>query len=1023
MSMPIALGSPVVTLTARRFTLGQLRLGLGMLAVGLAVVVAGGSLIRSASDATAAQPVSSGLASAPLALRTAASAAIGAQASRYAAVRTNGSLVSSGGGLSTSFTASGLAVHLGTSTLGMAFAGIGYGAQLARPGYAAPTAALNTVSYRRAGVTEWYRNGPAGLEQGFTLQQRPAGNAASGPLTIALRTSGAALSQHGSAIRIAGTSASYGGLTAFDAAGHKLPSTLMLQHGTLLLRVEDAGARYPLTIDPIIGTSQMFAMSYNGSTGPVGTTGAVGTSVSLSADGTEALVGAPGDNGGVGAAWIFMVTDNGAWDYGTKLTASGETGAGAFGSSVSLSSDGTKALVGAPSDANIGAAWAFTLTVDKTTDPTNPVITSVTQDHKFTGSGQDNTNQPTGAKYGAAVALSGDGMTALISAKTDYIVSGGIGTNPGSVWAYRLAGGTWSQQGSNFTGTGVNNSAFMLFGASMALSEDGNTAIIGAPANGNGPGSAWVFTSTGSTFSQQGPELNATDEVGAGHFGTSVALSDDGNTALIGGPNDDSDNGAAWAFNRSGSTWSQQGPKLVGDDESGAALFGTGVALSANGNTALVGGPGDAGNKGAGWLYVRSSGSWAEQGTKMSGTGTTSNGNGTQSVGTSAALSDDGLTSALGSPTDFDGAGSVFGFHVTAPDAPTSVSAEAFDSGAEVQITSNDSAFTSYTVTASPGGATATGSATWYGDAWVSVMGLTNGVDYTFTVTATNQLGTSAASAPSNTVTPVATPVAEPTPTPAPVDTTTTTPVDATPPTATATPASSGTVTSDDGTTVTWPAGTFSAPVTVSVMPATLVGKTTFGVGTSAVDLTIKNAAGAAVTSFTAPIELVFANVPANALPAYSHDGGLTWTAIPLISGTTLPAGYPDGYFRDAAGSVHMLTLHATAFGTLAAGSVLTSALQVTVAVQKTLNLHYGHTIAVHVQSTLPGTATIVLKVKGKSVVTMKHVLKAGSQVVKVVLPKSARHTSSSTLTVSTTASTDHKTSVTKIALVGHKRK
>ena len=59
----------------------------------------------------------------------------------------------------------------------------------------------------------------------------------------------------------------------------------MLKHGTLLLQVKDAGARYPLTIDPLIGDSQMNAMSYNGTDGPIGSTGGVGTSVSLSADG------------------------------------------------------------------------------------------------------------------------------------------------------------------------------------------------------------------------------------------------------------------------------------------------------------------------------------------------------------------------------------------------------------------------------------------------------------------------------------------------------------------------------------------------------------------------------------------------------------------------------------------------------------------------------------------------------------------------------------------------------------------
>src|ERR1700755_1221213 len=109
--------------------------------------------------------------------RPAVSSALGADGPRYAAVRRNGSLVSAGGGLSTTFTASGPTVHVGGTALGMSFAGIGYRAKLARPGRAPPTASRNEVSYRRAGVTEWYRSGPLGLEQGFTLQQRPAGDA------------------------------------------------------------------------------------------------------------------------------------------------------------------------------------------------------------------------------------------------------------------------------------------------------------------------------------------------------------------------------------------------------------------------------------------------------------------------------------------------------------------------------------------------------------------------------------------------------------------------------------------------------------------------------------------------------------------------------------------------------------------------------------------------------------------------------------------------------------------------------
>src|SRR5207244_2614622 len=109
-------------------------------------------------------------------------------------------------------------------------------------------------------------------------------------------------------------------------------------------------------------------------------------------------------------------------------------------------------------------------------------------------------------------------------------------------------------------------------------------------------GAAWVFTRKGSTWTQQGEKLTGSGEVDRGEFGTSVALSAEGNTALIGGRCDGYGApkyecvGAAWVFTRSGSTWAQQGPKLTGGGEIGGGEFGTSVALSADGNIALIGG-------------------------------------------------------------------------------------------------------------------------------------------------------------------------------------------------------------------------------------------------------------------------------------------------------------------------------------------------------------------------------------------------------------------------------------------------
>jgi hypothetical protein len=239
-------------------------------------------------------------------------------------------------------------------------------------------------------------------------------------------------------------------------------------------------------------------------------------------------------------------------------------------------------------------------------------------------------------RQGWSVSLSADGNTALVGGPYDN-------TSIGAAWIYTRSGSTWTQQGSKLVGTGNTGTSFQ--GNSVSLSADGNTAIVGGYYDNAGIGAAWIFTRTGSTWTQQGSKL-----VGTGYTGSiisqgqSVSLSADGNTAIVGGCTDNAGIGAAWIYTRTGSTWTQQGSKLVGTGYTGTTPYqGASVSLSADGNTAIVGGLFDNSQIGAAWIYTRSGSTWTQQGSKLVGTGYT----GTPNQGQSVSLSADGNTAIV----------------------------------------------------------------------------------------------------------------------------------------------------------------------------------------------------------------------------------------------------------------------------------------------------------------------------------------------------------------------------------------
>jgi hypothetical protein len=263
---------------------------------------------------------------------------------------------------------------------------------------------------------------------------------------------------------------------------------------------------------------------------------------------------------------------------------------------------------------------------------------------------------------GQSVSLSSDGNTAIVGGCNDNY-------SEGAAWAWTRSGGVWTQQGNKLVGTGAFGAASQ--GWSVSLSSDGNTAIVGGTVDNNYAGAAWVWTRSGGVWTQQGTKLVGTGAVGTALQGRSVSLSSDGNTAIVGGSTDSSSAGAAWVFIRSGGIWTQQGGKLVGTGAVGAANQGTSVSLSSDGNTAIVGGCIDSSNAGAAWVWTRSGGVWTQQGSKLVGTGAVGS---SIAQGQSVSLSSDGYTAIVGGCDDNLSAGAVWIY--ATPNAPLPVEVE-----------------------------------------------------------------------------------------------------------------------------------------------------------------------------------------------------------------------------------------------------------------------------------------------------------------------------------------------------------
>ena len=314
-----------------------------------------------------------------------------------------------------------------------------------------------------------------------------------------------------------------------------------------------------------------------------------GKDTAISGDGLYAISGAvwENDNGSrAGAAYIF-VKSGGSWSQQAKITASDAQLESWYGSSVAINSDGTYAVVGAPQeDTNgiqAGAAYIYARSGS-----------TWTQQQKIIGSTTDASDY-----FGGSVAINSDGT---------YIAVGAHSEN--SVFVFTRSGSTWTEQAKCQPSDGPYNTNF---GGTLDINSDGTYFITG-DAYKSGGGSAYVFTRSGSTWTQQA-KLLSTDLEASDYFGLDVAINSDATYAIIGAAFEDtglSNAGAAYIFTRSGSTWTQQA-KIQASDVTANAYFGGGTSMNSSGDHIIVAANGLNTRIGSVYIFERSGSTWTQK--------------------------------------------------------------------------------------------------------------------------------------------------------------------------------------------------------------------------------------------------------------------------------------------------------------------------------------------------------------------------------------------------------------------------
>ncbi|HET9060387.1 MAG TPA: hypothetical protein VFN61_10740 [Acidimicrobiales bacterium] len=373
-----------------------------------------------------------------------------------------------------------------------------------------------------------------------------------------------------------------------------------------------AGTAVPKLVHPMMGGGAAATVAPPASpariiSGAVGSAGETGASVAVSPDGRVALVGAPAAAGGAGQVLVY-VQAGGSWPTTpTEVLYPPAGTTGQFGASVALSQNGSIAAIGAPGagpgTTAVGTVYIFGPAGTAGAGPGAATGTAgAAVPYAPTPSATIPAPGGTGGKFGFSVALTYDGAT---------LVAGAPVAGDGEAFVFTEHNGAWSSSpaATLLPSAGTDNGG--EFGSSVALSSNGTDAVVGAPGAGASySGAAYLYVASAGGAWPSLPALMFSGPLQQGaEFGNSVAVSAAGDVVLIGAPAaGPSFDGEAYLYQETLGKWPLQPGTIFAGPPGSSAWLGTSVALSANGQVALMGGPIAA--SGAAYLYTEPNGTW-----------------------------------------------------------------------------------------------------------------------------------------------------------------------------------------------------------------------------------------------------------------------------------------------------------------------------------------------------------------------------------------------------------------------------